>query len=169
MTEYKAGDRVEYVGPSPFRTGKHYTITGITGIAGEYAEVDEDKFFTPKLANIRHATAPDVITIDRAELPEVVADGDTLECGSVIYGCTKSNYYRSNAMHYLAIAEFLEAREKLAAEDAAAAKLAAAKLAGRRDKLANKFIDGPITYEYTIPAVQRAIDAYIALEDAHGA
>lgn len=179
MHDFKVGDRVEYVGTVfAGRKGKHGVVAGIVdssaSVRVEFDGDGHDVGCWPK--SLRLITpAPDVITIDRADLPEVTDVGGSLHSGTSDYftdpefGAAK---HRRLALQQLAVAEFLEAREKAAEEVAVAVKEAADKLTQRRDDLANELAprydtkSAPTRYDQIGTGMQRAIDRIIELEDS---
>lgn len=112
--------------------------------------------------------APDVLTIPRAELPEVVERDGALWADGLQYGFSLSAAtHRSHALTQLAVSEFLAAREK-AEQDAADQH--AAILNKRRDELIQQFMPEAArannlpTWDELNPTYQRAINYAIQLE-----
>ena len=178
MHDFKVGDRVRITNPSLIQFGK-------TGVIETYCEImcqrawlvridGADDSFQYKEASL--TPAPDVITINRADLPEIVVNeagwvkADTNYLAHI--DSAKSSNLRLIALHYLAAVEFLEAREKAAEEGAAAEREAAEKLNKRRDGLARELAkkagwDAPESAVYSshLAETQYAIDMLIAEYD----
>lgn len=176
MHQFEVSDRVRITNPNLIHFGKTGVIAAYCEIMCESAwlvRVDgTDDSCQYKDASLTHT--PDVITINRADLPDVEVN----EAGWVK---SANNYLahvdsadpttlRSIALQYLSAAEFLEAREKAAEEDAAAEKLNK-----RRDELAKEVAKRACyvnyqnyTYEDHVPAAQAAINMFIELEDPRG-
>ena len=180
MNDFKVGDPVKYVGTVfAERKGKHGVVAGIVdSSASVRVEFDGDGREVgcwPK--SLRLITpAPDVITIDRADLTEIVVNeagwvkADTNYLAHI--DSAKSSNLRLIALHYLAAVEFLEAREKATEETAAAEKEAADKLTKRRDDVARELAKkaGWDAYESAVYSshlaeTQYAIDMLIAEYD----
>lgn len=166
MIQFNKGDRVEYTGIKWHHlTGKFGTVVVDDRTRADNVRVD---FYDGRVYGCcpeslrRIKVVPGVITIDRADLPEVVEEGDgEFSCNGIdAYRSISAPFCRQRATVFLALAETLEAAAKKESD-------AVKKLNERRDALANKFIDGVIGYDFSIPAIKRAVDAYIALEDAH--
>lgn len=173
MNDFKVGDPVKYVGTVfAERKGKHGVVAGIVdssaSVRVEFDGDGHDVGCWPKSLRLITRT-PDVITIDRADLPEVVVAtaghyliaGDQRGKHATAEGC------RESALISLALAEFLEAREKAAEETAAAEKLAK-----RRDDVARELAkksgwDAPESAVYSshLAETQYAIDMLIAEYD----
>ena len=178
MNDFKVGDRVEYVG----------NVSSV--MLGKVGVVVEPPFANSGMVYFDHGGAesygaysqslrlitrtPDVITIDRADLPEVVVTtaghyliaGDQRGKHATAEGC------RESALISLALAEFLEDREKAAEEAKAAEKEAAEKLNKRRDDVARELAkkagwDAPESAVYSshLAETQYAIDMLIAEYD----
>lgn len=184
MHDFKVGDRVVYKATSVTRSSDHEgrkgVVTEIKSADAVGVGWDESSLFNRGgylIVNLRHLPAPDVITIDRADLPEVVVApaghyliaGDQRGKHATAEGC------RESARISLALAEFLEAREKAAEEAKAAEKEAAELLNKRRDELAKEVAKRAcyvnyqnFTYEDHVPATQAAINMFIELEDPRG-
>lgn len=171
MKEFKPGDRVEYA-CDHFGLHGHRFVT-IKAIYGEWAAIEEPAVGRLALSNLRHITsAPDVITINRSDLPEVRRDGyNVTVCGRTTYigHPDSARYYREDALRYLAIAEYLDAQD--AAKETAEME-AADKLAERRDEIAREVAkvrnwDKPenSTYQATPAFAKVLIDMLIAEQD----
>ena len=182
MNDFKVGDRVKYVGENPGLLAIG-TLT-VKRVHTGWVDIEENSACGPLFENLRHVTpAPDVITIDRAELPEVtVSDfGNGLvtalaqenyqpQLRRFTEDGTGSSWNLKIAYANLAVALAIEARD---AEDAAAEKLAEELITKRRDELAVEVAEAAcyinyanFTYEDHVPATQRAIDRIIELTDA---
>lgn len=122
MSDFKVGDRVTYTGRnsgyvSSTMIGWRGTVTGIEN-ASIGVRWDSGENFGVFRENIASIT-PDVITINRADLPEVTESGGSLCCGGSDYftdpefGAAK---HRQLALQQLAVADFIEARDKAAEE-----------------------------------------------------
>lgn len=170
MNDFKVGDRVRITNPSLIHFGK-------TGVIATYCEImcqpawlvrvdgadDSCQYKETSLTR-----TPDVITIDRADLPEVLDNPNGFTVGGFGYACDlTSSQRREHALRLLALAEFLEAREKTAEE-------AKTKLDKRRDELAKEVAKRAcyvnyqnFTYEDHVPAAQSAINMLIELEPDH--
>lgn len=171
MTDFKVGDRVEYVGTTwPSRIGQQAMVVedqhNTTSIQIRFDGDCSDSGVRAKSIRLI-APAPDVITINRADLPEARIDGNvTVRSGTTTcHRDLESSRMRSSALERFALAEFLEAREKAAEEVAAAEKESAAKLDKRRDELAELFtgISGK-PYHFHRLDLRTAIDRIIELE-----
>lgn len=171
MKEFKPGDRVEYA-CDHFGLHGHRFVT-IKAIYGEWAAIEEPAVGRLALSNLRHITsAPDVITINRSDLPEVRRDGyNVTVCGRTTYigHPDSARYYREDALRYLAIAEYLDAQD--AAKETAEME-AADKLAKRRDEIAREVAKraffvafDSFTYQNHASLVQAAIDMIIEEQD----
>jgi hypothetical protein len=112
-------------------------------------------------------TRDEVITINRADLPEVSERDGKFWAGSgpeecVARGTENPNWLRNHANSALALAEFIEAREKYARE----ANAAEHKRNKRRDELAELFSGIPGTrYGLRNRDLRNAIDHIIDLEN----
>lgn len=173
MNEFKVGDRVVYKGTDRIRTpnleGLCGTVVGFSD-TGHSVRADWDDSpakFGVLAGNLRHVTpAPDPITIDRADLPEVMERDGKFWAGSgpeecMARGSENPNWLRNHANAALALAEFLEARDKAAEE-------ADLRLCQRRDELAEELTSEQILYSDCGAAITTAIDRIIELEDARG-
>ena len=178
MSDFKVGDKIEVVKAGisfgDYKNGDVLTVRGIEdngNILADGVEVflfeREVKLYTP---------APDLITIDRAELPEVVesADGRDLLSGRNTFGLyLDAAGHRKMALSQLAVAEFLEAREAQAAEEEADAANKQVLLTSRRDIKARDIAKrsgwsrpDTATYANQQCEVQAAIDILIERDDA---
>ena len=113
----------------------------------------------------RPAGTPAPIIIDRADLPEVVEYGIYFFVGGAEYSSLGHHRHRECALEQLALAEFLEARERQAAEDAAAEALGEQIMQKRRDQLATGFSMGAFSYDRMPSFTQATIDRIIELQD----
>lgn len=119
MSDHKAGQRVRYVGPMKALYGSIVTIrcvhedgsADLEGMPGLCVQPTSLQPLTPE--------APAAITIDRTDLPEVDSNNDgLLWIGSKSFSSKSLPAERRRiALEQLAIVEFLEARERQAAED----------------------------------------------------
>lgn len=174
MNDFKVGDRVKIVAP---KNATHYDQGDIvkvisTGLSGLVIDCgDENRDFVTRdeieLAEL------DLITINRADLPEVVERDGVLSAGSGPEECTargseNPNWLRNHANAALALADFIEAREKAAVEAATAEKEVAVKMNKRRDELLVEFVgvDHGDWEDHVSTLSKRAIDRIIELEDA---
>ena len=112
----------------------------------------------------RPAGTPAPIIIDRADLPEVVEYGIYFFVGGAEYSSLGHHRHRECALEQLALAEFLEAREKAqAAEDAAAEALGEQIMQKRRDDIGFEFFG--YRYEALTEQSSRVVDHIIELTD----
>lgn len=175
MNDFKAGDRVEYVGAD--RTTITRSLLGKTGKVAEIksersirVDWDESTLKHGVLGTNLRLIAPDVLTIPRAELPEVVERDGALWAIGLQYGLGfPAAKHRARALAQLAVSEFLATREKAEQE---AADQHAQILNKRRDELARELFDQieyklhpePFNYQDATPVVRAAIDRIIQLE-----
>ena len=146
MNDFKVGDRVEVVAAESaggyYKNGDVFTIAKVDDDDGDLDMVEMTDMFLHS-REVRHAPAiPDLITINRADLPEVRQEGDSVVIirgkGCIYTANHNPETARASAADFIALAEFLEAREKAAEEAAAAEKEAVDKLNKRRDELAKE-------------------------------
>lgn len=140
MNDFKVGDRVEYVG------NVSSVMLGKVGVVVEPPFANSGMVYWSESygadsQSLRHVTpAPSVITINRADLPEVRQEGDSVVIirgkGCIYTANHNPETARASAADFIALAEFLEAREKAAEEAASAEKEAAELLNKRRYELA---------------------------------
>lgn len=182
MTDFKPGDRVCALSD----TKTEGTVI-LAPPSPDFIAIKWDTGFENYRVHKREVrrVIPDVLTIPRAELPEVVIKGDWVtfeETGHYVCGIRASAAevapaLRRQAFELLAAIDYLEAREKEA--DAArekaeqeAADQHAAILNKRRDELAAELAPRcdsnlpPNWYENVSNNLQRAIDRIIQLESA---
>ena len=183
MNDFKVGDRVEVVAAESaggyYKNGDVFTIAKVDDDDGDLDMVEMTGMFLHS-REVRHAPAiPDLITINRADLPEVRQEGDSVVIirgkGCIYTANHNPETARASAADFIALAEFLEAREKAAEEAAAAEKDAAASLTKRRDELAEVVAKNAGWYvwagtEYADHQceAQAAIDMMIAAEADRG-
>jgi hypothetical protein len=101
------------------------------------------------------------------ELPEVVEEGNAVRVAGRVFKATDdSEFYWATAKTYLALAQYVTARDEAKKAEEAAAHAAEEKLAERRDKLAAEVADdNRATYATVANSTRGAIDHIIALED----
>lgn len=143
MTDFKVGDRVEVIAAEDsngYENGDTGTIASVRS-GGFQITFDHGKtayVYTAEVTLL--APAPDVITIDRADLPEVSEDSNgsfIVRPNGITYpGAHTAVSARNGALDYLALAEYLEAREKAGKE--AAEQRAAIEAKQHQDARRNK-------------------------------
>lgn len=118
--DFKVGDRVEVVAEALafgfYENGDVFTIASIDDDGDLKMVGMTDIHIKPREVRLH---APDVITINRSDLPEVVEDS----CGWIVGGFgysaeLTSSQRREHAIRLLALAEFLGVREKAGREAA---------------------------------------------------
>lgn len=177
MHQFEVGDRVRITNPNLIHFGK-------TGVIAAYCEIMCESAWlvrvdgTDDSCQYKDASltpASDLITIDRADLPEVVAApaGHYLIAGEMRGKHATAEGCRESALISLALAEFLEERDKAAA---VAEMEAAARLTKRRDELAEAVAKNAgwsvwagTEYADHQREAQEAIDLLIEFEDSRGA
>lgn len=122
MNDFKVGDRVQYTGNvSEAMVGKVGVVVQPPhpGASMVFFNHGDDEPYGAYPESLTKLPAPDVITINRADLPEVTESDGSLHCGESHYftdpefGAAK---HRQLALQQLAVAEFIEARDKAAEE-----------------------------------------------------
>jgi hypothetical protein len=118
MNDFKAGDRVEYTGAtSKHKAGLRGTVSRAHGSTIYVNFDDGSDCFGAFSYSLTKLTAPDVITIVRADLPEVTVDGQHLLAGKNIFGrFLDADGHRKMALSQLAVAEYMEAEERTKAK-----------------------------------------------------
>ena len=163
MTTYKIGDRVEVIqAPNTAGTVLGIHKRGTMAVKFDNGVTNHDVHTFA----IRPCTpTPSVIIIDRNDLPEVVLlDENWMQVNRRSFSTSGTHgEHRSYAREHLAIAEFLEAREAQAAEDAAAEKLGEQLMQQRRDDIADFYVG--CEYRHAPKSAKQLIDHIIDLQD----
>ena len=172
MNNFKVGDRVEVIAAEStgghYKNGDVFTIAKVDDDDGDMDMVEMTGMFLHPREVRLHTRTPDVITINRADLPEVTASKDHLIAGKNTFGrFLDADGHRKMALSQLAVAEYME-RERDAENEAKS------KLDKRRDELAKEVAKRAcyvnyqnFTYEDHAPATQSVINMLIELEPDH--
>lgn len=185
MHDFKVGDRVTYVGPShDIQKLSPFIINAFYGSGNtQYVKIKGVERYEPMVSNLRHvAPAPDVITINRTDLPPVSAEYEASDfpgkdAPRVALAVLLAAGWSSADDAVKSLRSVINGYEHSIALDAAASaeKEAKSKLNKRRDELAKEVAKRAcyvnyqdFTYEDHVSAAQAAINMFIELEDPRG-